>query len=142
MPGEHSVEYVASIEAVSVVFAAALVWLSALVQHMGNVVLRGTSYVVGDRSVPPPQEGFFGRSTRTLANNVESALMWVPTVLVILVLHRTSWASQLSAEAYIGARIVFTLSYWLKIPVVRSLAWFVGMICCGAVAVLAVGSFS
>jgi len=142
MPGEHSVEYIASIEAISVVFAAALVWLSALVQHMGNVVLRGTPYVVGDRSVPPPQEGFFGRSTRTLANNVESALMWVPTVLVILMLHRTSWASQLSAEIYIGVRIVYTLSYWLKIPVVRSLAWFVGMICCGTLAVLAAGSFS
>ena len=53
-------------------------------------------------------------------------------------LHRTTWISQLSAEAYIGARVVFALSYWLKIPVVRSLAWLVGMVCCGAVPVLAV----
>jgi uncharacterized MAPEG superfamily protein len=52
--------------------------------------------------------------------------------------HRTTCASQLSAETYIGARVVFALSYWFNIPVVRSLAWFVGMICCGAVAVMAV----
>lgn len=127
-----------SIEALSVVFAAALVWLAALVQHLTNVVQRGTPYVVGDRSSPPPLVGFFGRATRTLANNVESALMWVPPVVVILLLHRTSSISQLSAEAYIGARSIFVLSYWLKIPLVRSLAWFVGMVCCAIVAWLAI----
>ncbi|MGO4871140.1 MAG: MAPEG family protein [Roseiarcus sp.] len=82
-------------------------------------------------------EGFFGRATRTLANNVESALMYAPPVLILLLLHRASWASHLSAETYVGARAVFAFSYWLKIPVVRSIAWFVGMICCAAVAVLA-----
>jgi uncharacterized MAPEG superfamily protein len=127
-----------SIEAISVVFAALLVWLSALVQHFSNVSQRGAQYVMSDRSVSPAMEGFFGRATRTLANNIESALMWAPPVIVLLLLHRTSWASQLSAETYIAVRAVFALSYWFKIPVVRSLAWFVGMICCGAVAVLAI----
>ena len=131
-------EYMASIEAISVVFAAVLVWLSALVQNVSNASERGAKYVMSDRSVSPPLQGFFGRATRTLANNIESALMWVPPVVVILMLHRTSWISQLSAEAYIGARAVFVLSYWFKIPVIRSLAWLVGMVCCGAGAVLAV----
>ena len=128
----------ASIEAISVVFAAVLVWLSALVQNLSNASERGSKYVMSDRSVSAPLQGFFGRATRTPANNVETALMWVPPVVVILMLHRTTWISQLSAEAYIGARVVFALSYWLKIPVVRSLAWLVGMVCCAAVAVLAV----
>jgi uncharacterized MAPEG superfamily protein len=138
MTGHTTAADMASIEAISVVFAAAWVWLSALVQHLSNVSERGPQYAVGDRSVPPPLQGFFGRATRTLANNIESALMWVPPVVVILMLHRTNWISQLSAEVYIGARIVFAFSYWLKIPVVRSLAWLVGMICCGAVTVLAI----
>jgi uncharacterized MAPEG superfamily protein len=127
-----------SMEAISVVFAAVLVWVSALVQHLTNASQRGLRYVVSDRSVPPPMEGFFGRATRTLANNIESAMMYVPPVVIVLVLHRTSWITQLSAATYIGARAVFVLSYWLKIPVVRSLAWFVGMICCAAVALPAV----
>ncbi len=136
--GSQNAAEMVSIEAISVVFAALLVWLSALVQHFSNVSQRGPQYVVSDRSVSPPMEGFFGRATRTLANNIESALMWVPPVVVILLLHRTTWASQLSAETYIAARAIFALSYWFKIPVVRSLAWFAGMICCGAVAVLAI----
>jgi uncharacterized MAPEG superfamily protein len=95
----------ASFEAISVVFAAVLVWLSALVQNVSNTSERRSKYVRSDRSVPAPQQGFFGRATRTLANNIESALMWVPPVVVILMLHRTSWISQLCAEAYIGARV-------------------------------------
>jgi len=128
---------IVSIETISLVFAALMVWLSALVQHFSNISRRGPQYLTSDRSVSPTLEGFSGRATRTLANNMESALMWAPPVVVILMLHRTTWASQLSAETYIGARAVFALSYWFKIPVVRSLAWFVGMICCGAVAVMA-----
>ncbi len=142
MPGQDLVAYTISVEAVSVVVAAVLVWLSASVQHLSNIFERGSQYVVSDRSVSPPLQGFFGRSTRTLANNVESALMWVPPMVVILILHRTTWLSQLFAAAYIGARIIFALSYWLKIPVVRSLAWFAGMICCAAVTVLAVAPIS
>jgi uncharacterized MAPEG superfamily protein len=138
MLGQNSATEMASIEMTSMVFAAVLVWLSALVQNLSNASERGAKYVMSDRSVSPPLQGFFGRATRTLANNIESALMWVPPMVVILILHRTTWISQLSAEAYIGARVVFALSYWLNIPVVRSLAWLVGMVCCGVVTVLAV----
>ena len=129
---------VLSIEAISLVFAAVMVWLSALVQHFSNLSQRGPQYLMSDRSVSPMLEGFFGRATRTLANNIESALMWVPIVIVILMLHRMNWVTQFAAATYIGARVVFALSYWFKIPVGRSLAWFVGMVCCGTVAVMAI----
>jgi uncharacterized MAPEG superfamily protein len=137
MLGEDPFTHTTSMEAVSVIVAAILVWLSALVQQLSNVSERGPQYVMSDRSVSAPSQGFFGRATRTLANNIESALMWVPPVVVILILHRTTWLSQLFAAAYISARIIFALSYWLKIPVVRSLAWLAGMICCAAVTLLA-----
>ena len=137
MPGQDPFGNAISIEAVSVIVAAVLVWLSALIQHLSNVSERGSQYVMSDRSAPPPLQGFFGRATRTLSNNIESALMWVPPMVVILLLHRTSWLSQLFAVVYIGARITFAVCYWLKIPVLRSLAWLAGMICCAVVTVLA-----
>ena len=71
------------IEAASVLFAGLLVWLSALMQHFSNVLERGAQYVMSDRSVAPAVQGFFGRATRTLSNNIESALMYVPVVLVL-----------------------------------------------------------
>ena len=122
------------VEAASVLFAGALVWLSAIVQHFSNVLERGAQYVMSDRSVPPPMNGFFGRASRTLSNNIESALMYVPPVVILILLGRTSLATGLAAAAYICARGIFSISYWLKIPALRSLAWLVGMISCAVVA--------
>jgi uncharacterized MAPEG superfamily protein len=123
-----------AIEVVSVLLAASLVWLSALVQHFTNVIKRGARYVMSDRSVAPDMEGFFGRATRTLSNNIESALMYVPPVLLLIILGRTSSVTQLVAAVYVGARCVFSIAYWLELSPIRSLAWLTGMICC-AVAV-------
>lgn len=138
MPSPAIAANAASIEAISIVFAALSVWLAALVQHFSNLTVRGPQYAMSDRSVPPAPEGFFGRATRTLGNNIESALMWVPPAVVIVVLHRESGLTQVVAVSYIAARTVFALSYWFKIPVIRSLAWLAGMICCGIAAALAV----
>ncbi len=123
-----------AVEAASAVFAALLVWSSALVQHFSNIAQRGAQYVMSDRSAPPAMEGFFGRATRTLSNNIKSALMYVPLVLVVMFLGRAGPATHLAAATYIGARGVFSLSYWLNIPNIRSVAWLVGMICCAVVA--------
>lgn len=123
------------IEAASVLFAGFLVWLSALIQHFTNVLERGAQYVTSDRSVAPAMQGLFGRATRTLSNNIESALMYAPTVLVLIALERTNATTALAATTYIGARGVFSIAYWMNIPVIRSVAWLAGMICCAAMMV-------
>jgi uncharacterized MAPEG superfamily protein len=122
----------ASIEVASVTFAAFLVWASVLVQHLSNVARRGAGYVMSDRSVPPDMSGFFGRATRTLSNNIESALMYVPSTLLVIFNGGAGSLSGYVASTYILARLIFTASYLLNIPNVRSLAWLIGMICCAA----------
>jgi uncharacterized MAPEG superfamily protein len=122
------------VEVVSVLLAALLVWASAVVQHLTNVVKRGSRYVLSDRSAAPDMEGFFGRASRTLSNNIESAVMYVPPVLILVMLGRTSSVTHALAAVYIAARCVFSIAYWLRISPLRSLAWLTGMICC-AVAV-------
>jgi uncharacterized MAPEG superfamily protein len=123
------------LEALSVLFAGFLVWLSALIQHFSNILERGARYVMSDRSVAPAVQGFFGRATRTLSNNIESALMYAPAVLVLILLERTNALTALAAMAYIGARGVFLIAYWLNVPVIRSVAWLAGMVCCAAMMV-------
>lgn len=120
----------ATAEIASVTFAAILVWSSVLAQHLSNVANRGAGYAMSDRSVAPEMAGFFGRATRTLANNMESALMYVPATLALVLLGHTSGLSHITAVVYVLARALFTLTYWLKIPVIRSFAWLAGMICC------------
>jgi uncharacterized MAPEG superfamily protein len=122
------------VEGASVLLAASLVWVSALVQHLTNVIERGARYVMSNRSVAPDMAGFFGRASRTLSNNIESALMYIPPVLLLLILGRTSFATQAAAAIYVAARCAFSIAYWLGLAPIRSLAWLTGMICC-AVAV-------
>lgn len=95
--------------ALSIVYAGALVWISAIAQHLNNLTVHGARWVTSDRSQPIADDGFTGRSTRALRNNLESAAMFVPVALVV--------------------RTTFTLGYWLKINPVRSLSWLIGMTC-------------
>jgi uncharacterized MAPEG superfamily protein len=120
----------ASTEIISIGFAALLVWASALVQHLTNAVLRGNGYVLSDRSVAPEMSGFYGRATRTLSNNMESALMYIPPTLLVIILGKEGAASHYTAYVYIIVRSIYSASYWLKIPGIRSFAWLAGMICC------------
>ena len=127
-----------NIEAISIIVSALLVWLSALVQNFSNAFRHGPGYVMSDRSRAAPTDGFFGRATRTLSNNMESVLMYVPPMIIVIATGLHSNVTALTAATYIGARSVFVLSYWLNIPGVRSVAWFVGMTCCAIIATVAV----
>ena len=120
------------IETLSVVFAAALVWLSVTAQHVANVSARGATYAVGDRSTAPEMTGFYGRASRTLNNNIESALMYVPPTILIIQMGHSTTVTQWAAIIHIVARTVFTISYWMRIPNIRSLGWLVGMLCAAA----------
>ena len=119
----------------SIAYMGILVWISALAQHINNLAVHGTKWVTSDRSQAIAEDGFTGRSTRTLRNNLESAAMYVPIALVALTMNEHSPIVTWTATIYMVARTTFTLGYWTKINAIRSLSWLVGMIC---IAVLAV----
>jgi uncharacterized MAPEG superfamily protein len=113
--------------------ASVLVAVSALVQHFNTAFSKGPSFVLGDRSAPLSREGFAGRAARTLQNNLESTAMVGPTALVIAITGGESKISGLAALVYLGARVGFTLFYWLGVSPLRTLSWVIGM---GAIAAL------
>ena len=125
-------------ELISAVFASALVFLTVLVQHMNNMTGKGVGYVLSSRAEPAPSDGFPGRATRTLQNNLESCAMYAPVALAIVFLHKESHLTYLAALAYMLARVIFDLCYWLNVPGLRSAAWLAGMI---STAILMVGVF-
>ena len=121
----------------SIITAGALVWLSAIAQHIGNLTGVGAKWVMSDRSQSVPDDGFVGRSARTLRNNLESCAMYVPAALMVFVLDQSSSVIAITAGTYTAARVVFTLCYWARINSLRSLSWLVGMICIAVMAVFA-----
>jgi len=120
----------------SIIVAGALVWISAIGQHVGNLTNVGAKWVMSDRSQAISSEGFIGRSARTLRNNVESGAMYIPVAVMALFLHQSASITAVTAGVYATARVIFTLCYWLKINSLRSLSWLVGMICIAVMTVL------
>lgn len=116
-------------ELMPAVFASALVFLAVLVQHMNNLTGKGVRFVLSSRAEPPPSDGFAGRATRILQNNLESCAMYAPVALAIVFLHKETHLTYLAALAYMLARVIFDLCYWFNVPGLRSTAWLTGMIC-------------
>ena len=108
--------------------AAMLVFAAALVQHLGTVYMKGPRFVMTDRSQPLGNDGFAGRSKRALQNTLESTAMMVPLALVVVFTGTQNNASAIAGVTYLIARIVFLISYWTGVNLLRSAAWAVGMI--------------
>ena len=114
-------------EIIVLIGVACLIFLSAAVQHAGTVIMRGVGFVISDRSDPMPETGFSGRARRTLQNNLESAAMMLPLVVVLLVTGTGNLTTQAAGGVYLLARFGFSLAYWLGISTVRSVSWAIGM---------------
>lgn len=111
-----------------------LVVTSVLVQHINTVWLNGASFVLTDRSKPLGSEGLTGRSARALQNNIESAVMFIPLAFIVIALGASTETTILVSQVYLGARIGFSFSYWLKQSFMRSSFWVVSMLCIGFMA--------
>ena len=70
---------------ISIIVAGALVWISAIGQHAGNLANHGAKWVMSDRSQSLGDDGFVGRSARRLRNNLETCAMYVPLAVMALV---------------------------------------------------------
>lgn len=113
--------------ALAILTVSALVFMSAAVQHLNTVRGKGLGFVVSDRSAPLTREGFSGRAARTLQNNLESAAMFIPPALVLVLSGYDSAIVTIAAGIYTAARIGFTLAYWTGLNPLRSLFWGIGM---------------
>ncbi|WP_169799503.1 MAPEG family protein [Novosphingobium lentum] len=122
-------------EAQSLIFAGILIWVSVLVQHVTNMKTRGAQFLMSDRSAPLSEDGLTGRATRTLRNNIESIAMYVPIAAVAVAMDVTTPVTYWSAITWMVVRTTFSIGYWLKINMLRSLSWLVGMAAIAAFAV-------
>ena len=104
-----------------------LTFVSAAGQHFYTVYSNGVGFVLTDRSQPLSSDGFAGRSARALRNTVESAAMYGPAVLVLLLLHAQNKVTAIAAATYLMARIGFLLAYWAGASRLRSVCWGLGM---------------
>jgi len=119
------------IELKYLVWSVALFFVMILVQAVAATFSgkASLSQLVGPRDNLPGLglTPFHGRTKRAQANFIESMCMFAPLVLVASVTNSFSELTALGAALFFWGRVVFTPMYWLGVPWLRTLAWFVSI---------------
>lgn len=85
-----------------------------------------------------PQSPWAQRLYFAHTNAVDNLVVFAPLVLILDNLGHSTWATVMACAVYFWARLAHAIVYALGIPVVRTLAFFVGFL---AQAVLALAVF-
>jgi len=120
------------VELTYLVWSAALFFVMILAQALAATFSKKASLtdLVGARD-NLPKEGLtplHGRTKRAQTNFVEGMCMFAPLVLVAAVTDSFSSLTALGAALFFWGRVVYAPTYWLGVPWVRTLAWFVSIV--------------
>ena len=102
--------------------------------------VHGVAWGTGRRDEAVETSATGKRFERTIINNVESMVAFVPVSLVALTLSPENQVVVVAGHVYLGARLLFCAAYLRNIPYIRTLFWFGGQLSIVAMAV-AVGFF-
>jgi uncharacterized MAPEG superfamily protein len=102
-----------------------------------RILTRGPGRTLADPNDPDfaPDPAWAQRARRAHANAVENLVVFAPLVVIAAMIGVSTPATILAAKAYLGARLVHYVVYAAGIPVLRRLAFMVGV---GATLVFAV----
>lgn len=114
-----------------------LSWLSAtaalfFLYILGEVVTGNRQFkpkeLLGPRDSLAPFSPGLGRAKRATANMIEAMCLFVPLVLVAVISERTNEWTALGCAIFFFARLAFAPLYWFGVPVLRTLAFFAGVV--------------
>ena len=73
--------------------------------------------------------GLTGRLERSITNSAISMAIILPPVLAIQITESSTPSGILAMQIFLGARLLYVLSYAFSVSGLRSAAWVTGMLC-------------
>jgi uncharacterized MAPEG superfamily protein len=122
-PGETKM----SVEISMLVYATALLILLVLIQATAGVRAQGVLPMAGPRDDLPAPTKFQARAKRCVDNHREGLVMFAPLALAAALAHVSNPWTVLGAELFFYSRVVHAALYLAGAPLVRPLAWAVGL---------------
>lgn len=120
-----------------VVIATTLMWIPYTVARIWR---RGLWAALANPDPSySPDPAWAERARRAHANAIENLAVFAPLVLTFAMLGASTPATVLAAKVYLGARLVHYVVYAVGIPVVRTLAFVVGVVATLVVAATVLG---
>lgn len=112
----------------AVVWSVAILLVVISAQALAGIANNGLSWGFGARDSSKDDTVFQARAKRTVANHMESMLLFVPLALVGHMLGVNSDVAAKGAMLYIAARAIYPITYWTGLPYARTVVWAVGVI--------------
>jgi uncharacterized MAPEG superfamily protein len=115
-------------------YAVALLIVLVVIQATIGVQSKGLVPMAGHRDDIGPATGFHARMLRVVDNHREGITMFAPLVLIAAAANITNHWTVLGAQLFFWSRLAHAILYVVGVPMVRPLAWGLGLV--GTVLVL------
>ena len=114
-------------ELTMLVYATGLLVALVIFQAVAGVRAVGAIPLAGHRDNLPAPTGFHARTLRVVDNHREGITMFAPLVLIAAAANIHNGMTVLGAELFFWSRLVHAILYIAGAPMIRPLAWAVGM---------------
>ena len=105
-----------------------LLFALVMLQQLHVDLTLGPKYALSNREEAKPNTGISGRIDRAILNLRENLLLFAPVVLILAIAKVSNGSTQNGAILFFVARILHAVTYVLGITMIRSLAWFAGIV--------------
>ena len=115
-------------ELTMLVYSTALLLVLVLIQAAAGVRAQGVQPMANSRDDLPEPKPFQARTKRVVDNHREGLTIFAPLILAAALAHVSNHATVLGAELFFYSRLVHAVLYLLGVPMIRPLAWAVGLV--------------
>jgi len=116
-----------TIELTMLAYATALLVVLVLIQATVGVQSKGLVPLAGHRDDVGPATGFHARMLRVVDNHREGLTMFAPVILIAALANLNNSYTALGAQLFFWSRLVHAILYIVGVPMIRPLAWAVGV---------------
>ena len=117
-----------SVELIMLLYATALLIALVLIQATAGVLAQGLVPMANSRDNLPEPKPFQARMKRVVDNHREGLLMFAPLVLIANMTAVSNDTTVLGAQLFFYARLAHAIIYITGLPMIRPLAWAVGLV--------------
>ncbi len=114
-------------ELTMLVYAASLLIVLIGIQASVGVRAMGFKTAAGPRDETPPPTAFQARTKRVVDNHREGLTVFAPIVLAAAVAGVSNEWTVLGAQLFFYSRVAHAVIYLAGLPMVRPLAYFIGL---------------
>lgn len=115
-------------EMLILLWTLALAFAQALIAVQGAMMQVGLPMLAGNRENMPEIKGWAGRAARAHRNMIENLVLFVPLILIAVIARKTNNMTELGAQLFLWARLIYALVYLVGIPWLRTGIWGVSVI--------------